>query len=407
MQNPSEFAILYVDDEPISLKYFREMFEDVAPILTAECPLEALEIFRDQSDQIGLVLSDFKMPKMKGIDFLEEVKKINPSPLRILITAYADLNMAVDLLNSNRLYGYLSKPWDAEELEGRLINALDYFALSQQRDQLLKEKSMAYNQLAIADRANTMNMVSVGFNHHLRNSLNVISSFFELAPYKLKEEFGVSTSDSPFWGEFHGEIREEIDRMIKLLTNFTHTSSTNQIQIEPDIDLHHIFSEAAEMLDSKGKPIELIINQDDGVPLVSGDLVKLQQMSRQLFSEAVANMPNGGQIEVRFTPAKSIGGVRVYFYDNGKVLGEKDLARVFEPFFARSDNPDELGFNLVGSYMTVYYHGGSMEAKRADDGRNLIEFILPTVPNPPEESISLSRQALQFPSDLDSVALSN
>ena len=184
--NPMNYGILYVDDEVTSLKYFREIFEDIAPIFAAESACEGMEILRNHSHEIGIVLSDQRMPDQDGIDFLSQVAEEFPRPLRILVTAHAELSLAVDALNNGMLYAYLSKPWDPEELGMRLSCALDHFNLVTEKDRLLQEKSSAFHQLLMADRAASIGILAAGLNHHLRNALTVIRTFHDLLPYQLK-----------------------------------------------------------------------------------------------------------------------------------------------------------------------------------------------------------------------------
>ena len=114
----NKFGILYVDDEKTSLKYFKEAFAEIAPIYTAHNAEEGLSVFQANQGRIGIVLSDQKMPKVSGIEFLTQVREIDDEPLRIIVTAYSDLAIAVDRLNEGLLYSYLTKPWGSERNDG-------------------------------------------------------------------------------------------------------------------------------------------------------------------------------------------------------------------------------------------------------------------------------------------------
>lgn len=132
MQFP-DFGILYIDDEEKSLKYFEAIFEDMAKVYVACSPEEGFRIFSEHHDRIGLVLSDKKMPNESGIDLLARIREVDSRPLRMLVTAYSDLNLAVDAFNDGRLYSYLSKPWEPAELGHQLIRALRHFCLEWER----------------------------------------------------------------------------------------------------------------------------------------------------------------------------------------------------------------------------------------------------------------------------------
>ena len=137
----TDYGILYIDDELKSLKYFEAIFGDLAPIYIASSPEEGFAIFQENHDKIGMVLSDKKMPNESGLDLLKRIRAVDPKPLRFLVTAFSDLDVAVDALNDGLLYAYLTKPWDPDELEHRLVKAMSHFSLARERDRLLQEKS--------------------------------------------------------------------------------------------------------------------------------------------------------------------------------------------------------------------------------------------------------------------------
>src|SRR3979490_3006356 len=94
MQNLYEykkFAILYVDDEEKSLKYFVRAFEDEFRILTAPNAQEGFKLLEQHADEIGLLMTDQRMPGEKGVWLLEKARQLRPRVLRILVTAFADM----------------------------------------------------------------------------------------------------------------------------------------------------------------------------------------------------------------------------------------------------------------------------------------------------------------------------
>ena len=135
-----KYAILYVDDEEKSLKYFKEAFEDVFVIHTAPNTTLAMEILDANSDSIGVILSDQRMPEETGVEFFEKARAKYPDILRILVTAFADLENAIDAVNSGAVYLYLTKPWNLEELEVTLRRSLHYFLVQEERNSLLRQK---------------------------------------------------------------------------------------------------------------------------------------------------------------------------------------------------------------------------------------------------------------------------
>ena len=108
--------ILCVDDEPNILKTLKRLFYgEPFQVLTATSGHEGLEILR-ATDNIGLILSDQRMPGMSGTEFLEAAKAMAPEIPRIILTGYADKQAGLDALERGGACCILAKPWKEDEL---------------------------------------------------------------------------------------------------------------------------------------------------------------------------------------------------------------------------------------------------------------------------------------------------
>jgi DNA-binding NtrC family response regulator len=116
-------SVLYVDDEPPNLSLFRRWFDDDLTVLTAASGSEAIEILEHRD--VGVVVSDQRMPGMTGIELLASVAKQWPSVTRILLTAYSDRDLMLSAIQRGQVHDYVLKPWDAKDLGLRLRRALD------------------------------------------------------------------------------------------------------------------------------------------------------------------------------------------------------------------------------------------------------------------------------------------
>ncbi len=393
-----DYGILYIDDELKSLKYFEAIFGEVAPIHIARSPEEGFELFCERHDQLGLVVSDKKMPGESGLSLLARIRKVDPKPLRILVTAYSDLDAAVEALNDGLLYSYLTKPWDPDDLEHRLSKSLAHFCLEREREQLLQEKAEALQQLLMADKAASLGILSAGLNHHLRNSLTVLRTFHDLLPYQLDEEIEGHPKDAAFWGEFYGEVSGQIDRMTSLLTTLDEGTKVSGLQLDEDIDLASTLREAGEIVLQGRSDIRSVVTSSADLPRMTGDASKLAQMGRFLFEEARSGLPRGGDIEVSLHAVDGGRVIETHFVDNGDPIPEADLARLFDPFYVRPNQPEKLGTNIMACYLTIFHHGGSIRAERTNDGRNALIFTLPVSPPPmeDEEGTPMARRLWQL-----------
>ncbi len=139
--------ILIVDDEPmitLSLKSLLQLEGDYDAIVF-NSPLEALDYAKE--NRIDLVISDFLMPQMNGIEFLAEVKKYHPDISLILLTGYADKENAINAINKVGLYRYMEKPWQNDELLICIKNGLERSHLYENLELKVKELDTANQKL--------------------------------------------------------------------------------------------------------------------------------------------------------------------------------------------------------------------------------------------------------------------
>jgi len=116
--------ILFVDDEPLILSSLKRVASKLdAEIITAQSGALALEIL--SKSPVDVIVSDMKMPKMDGIQLLEQVAKISPETVRIVLTGCNDMKLVLSAINQGRVWGYLQKPWDNNDLIITLKQALE------------------------------------------------------------------------------------------------------------------------------------------------------------------------------------------------------------------------------------------------------------------------------------------
>ncbi|MGD0585038.1 MAG: HD domain-containing phosphohydrolase [Oryzomonas sp.] len=108
-------TVLIVDDEPSILRSVERTFRDAdLRILTADSGEQALEILGQEN--IAVVVSDNRMPGMSGIDLLTRVRAISPDTVRIMMTAFGDLQTAIAAINTSEVFRFVTKPWDNDDL---------------------------------------------------------------------------------------------------------------------------------------------------------------------------------------------------------------------------------------------------------------------------------------------------
>lgn len=142
---PIRHKILVVDDEDANLRLLRRVLGrdyDVVEAVSGDAGIELLE-----EHEISLIISDQRMPGMTGVQLLEKSRDIRPDAIKMLLTGYTDLEALIGAINDGRVYKYIQKPWDAEELKMTVKRALESYDLKKHNDWLLEELQRAMGEL--------------------------------------------------------------------------------------------------------------------------------------------------------------------------------------------------------------------------------------------------------------------
>jgi len=140
--------ILCVDDEKNVLRALERLFMDEDyEILTATNGDEALTLLAELRGGVQLVISDYRMPGMDGVDFLKQVNERWPETIRIVLSGFADTAAIVGAINEGQIYKFIPKPWNDEELKITIAKALEVYFLRQKNEKLTDELMEAYLRL--------------------------------------------------------------------------------------------------------------------------------------------------------------------------------------------------------------------------------------------------------------------
>ena len=138
-------GVLYIDDEVNNLNSFKAAFRRDFEIFTASSAKEGRKIL--DSEEIGVIITDQRMPGMTGIEFLESILPVYPDTIRILLTGFSDINAVMDAINRGQVYKYLVKPWQNDELKMYIENALEIYNLRKENKELARKLNAAYAEL--------------------------------------------------------------------------------------------------------------------------------------------------------------------------------------------------------------------------------------------------------------------
>src|SRR6266513_2137006 len=273
-----KFAILYVDDEEKSLKNFARAFNEEFRVFTAPSAQEGLKVLEAHLDDIALLMTDQRMPGEKGVWLLEKARQLRPRTIRILATAYSDMDAAIAAVNTGAIYKYVTKPWDPPQLENTLKRGVEFFLVQRERDQLLREKLSVLHNMMIADRIVSLGLLAAGLSHHIRNSLVAVKTFLDLAPAKMEEEKldlnGLRNPD--FWKEYYQNVQGQIGKINNMLKDLWTASEKPAFEFTDRVQLHQVVAETVEQLKPgfAAKNIQVENGIPDSLPLLNVDKPK-------------------------------------------------------------------------------------------------------------------------------------
>jgi putative nucleotidyltransferase with HDIG domain len=144
-----EHCVLFIDDEANILKALQRLLRnEPCRVITANRGSEALEILDRERPQV--VVSDQRMPEISGVDLLQSVRQRHPDVIRILLTGYTEMNVAVEAINRGEIFRLVTKPWNDEELKATLRQAFDTHDLKSEirrLNQVTREQNLKLQEL--------------------------------------------------------------------------------------------------------------------------------------------------------------------------------------------------------------------------------------------------------------------
>jgi len=394
-------AILYVDDEEKSLKNFARAFGESFRIFTATNAQAGLALLEEHKDEIGVLMTDQRMPGEKGVWLLERARQLRPRIIRILVTAFTDMDAAIAAVNTGSIYKFIMKPWDPPQLDNNLRRALEFFMVQQERDQLLKEKLSVIHNMMIADRVVSLGLLAQGLSQHIRNPLQAVRTFMDLAPIKIEEEkrYSGELRDPSFWQEYYKNAQEQLDKITTLLNELWSAPERPSTGFPDKVNVRQTLEEEISRLKVPLATKGIVVSNDVPEDLleIGADGPKLRRLVELLLKDEISSLPSGTKIAIsaRFNAATASGQseVEITLQDNGPGLPAEALRLLFDPFTLRMDLPTEYGINLMGCFFIVHHHGGRIEA-RSEAGKGTT-FIIHLPVNPSQAPTEDRQEFLQ------------
>ncbi|TAF63340.1 MAG: hybrid sensor histidine kinase/response regulator, partial [Cytophagales bacterium] len=359
--------ILYVDDEPKNLSSFKSVFRRFYKILVAESAQEGLALMRD--NPIHLVISDQRMPKMTGVEFLEFISKEYPDVTRVIITGYSDMEAIVEAINRGKVFSYVTKPWKTDELKITIDHALEAYQLKKQNQQLILDLKKVNDELdkfvysAAHDlRAPITTILGLIHLARMENNLDTIKELLELKEKMAKKLDDYIQDIVNYSFNIHTEVQKEriyfAPLIEKILEDYKYYESCEAIEKYLHIEQEEAFySDKARLMVILQNVIENAIRY-----------ANVEQEKPFLKVEVKVNTES---VSIKIT-------------DNGIGIKEEYLSHIFDMFFRASDKKHGSGLGLFVVKETIEKLDGDILVESQHGKGTIVNITIPNLENQQE-----------------------
>jgi serine phosphatase RsbU (regulator of sigma subunit) len=216
-------SILYVDDEEDNLTVFKSTFRREYTIHLAKSGAEGMEILKN--NEIQLIITDQRMPGMTGIQFLESIIPDHPDCIRMILTGFSDVEAIIEAINKGRVYRYITKPWNKDELRQTINKAFENYDLREKNRNLIEELKKSNEQLErkVIERTQKIEAQKNEITDSIRYAKRIQNALFppcEAISDSLKDFFIFNKPRDIVSGDFYW-IAEKEDKVVVAVADCT------------------------------------------------------------------------------------------------------------------------------------------------------------------------------------------
>lgn len=344
-------TILLVDDEPAQLNSLRiRLLSNGYHTVEASDGPAALHQLCSLQISIDVVVTDYSMPGMSGIELLKRIRALPKSPPVILMTAYGEKTLLIEALRS-RCDGYLEKPFAIEAL----IQEIKRITRSRLRDQDSHRMASLLPRLV----------------HQINNPLSLIIGHAELGILNLHDS---------------EKLQENLQSIVTAAASITAINKKifqlgcSQAEQRNELDLVEVIQEALEFFGGllAHKKIVVEAQFDEESPAICGLRNTLTQAFKNLVLNAIDAMEGKPLkvLKVQVAQVEEGSSILIRFEDTGCGIPGQNLQRVFDPYFTCKENGNGLGLTVVKE--AIESHGGSIEIHSEVDLGTCFTIVLPS-----------------------------
>ena len=358
-----KIKILYIDDEPDNLVGFKASLRLDYHIFTAVNIPQAMSVLNNHPD-MKVIFCDQRMPGVTGVEFFEEIRISHPLPVRILLTAYTDVESIINAINKGNIFRYVKKPWAESDIVSAIEEASKFYMANSMLAIKNDELQKAYNEL---------NKFAYSVSHDIRGPLSGILGAINIA----REIDDVE------------EMREMLflmEKSLKKLDTYIismhdyYSLQRGELKIV-DIDFHKFIEELTPIYNVLSKTnqvgFEVNIKQDE---IFRSDEVALKLIFNNLLSNAFKYQDKSRankMVEVIIEVQKS--QATIYVKDTGIGILGSHIGEIFNLFYRANSQEVGSGFGLYNVKSALLKLNGQIEVNSVMHQGTTFKVTIPSI----------------------------
>ena len=383
--------ILIVDDEELIVKLTGLLLEKRGfEVLAASDGEQCLQMVAKHHP--ALVLLDYMMPLMNGLDTLKQIKSCYPDISVVMFTGKGNEDVAVELMRAGAA-DYLRKPFANKSLVERIDTVLSIRQVEMENCKLLKERESlqdeikqwnakleqrvreksselerAHQEIIQAEKLAALGHMSAGMAHEIRNPLNSINLFAQI----LLSAEGLDEENQSYVYKITQEVERIDEILIQMLASNSNQSSKHPIDLVEIID--KVVGDYQVRIESQH--VELKINLNRKIPLIRVDPLEVEKIFTNLIGNALYEMPEGGTLIIDLQA--DVEKIIIMVSDTGPGIPSQNITRIFDPFFTTKEKGTGFGLSVV--LRVVNNLGGRITVDSPPDAGACFIIEIPLLP---------------------------
>ncbi|MFT5723163.1 MAG: signal transduction histidine kinase [Bacteroidia bacterium] len=313
-----------MDDEEPNLVAFRAIFRREFNVITATSAEEGRKRLED-NPEVKVVISDYLMKGITGIQFFESILEKHPYIIRIILTGFADQTAMLDSINKARVYRFLSKPWNEYDLRQTILSAIELYDA---------RRNIAKHQQDLEQSYDSLNQFVHKASNEMRSTLVSMHGIVRLAKLESKEPENVN-----YWPILEKGIMQ-ID--LQLRNIIEHYESDQRIGLSNKIDFKDAIDRCKQALvsfqDFSNINLNVVVRATD---TFYNDPFRVQLVISNLLNYVGDQInPEKGQISLDIEIIDAKNGVQIMFTDDGIGIENEQLSGLFELILSKGSTQD-------------------------------------------------------------------